>query len=267
MSYVSGVELTGSVNVIKLNPTYTGRVSTVNPEILSHSTKTEILRTFERIKTLPIENILDEIHIETSGEIIVAESRRGIDGIVMNEILGLTDEEQLQVYRAVADLVKSRLEKAKSFGERKKTKEGIDIDLVVKLVMEKVGEHTLGKFYAERVLSQSSLETRSLPPASGQVSIRQTLMGWRVYSGKQSIDCASELEARYLKVWLEAGLDSVKTPRNEDHLKVIVPELESLKQKTDEMIAPYLDSIVNVKTKDRILRQLWMEMTRGVRGE
>jgi hypothetical protein len=92
-------------------------------------------------------------------------------------------------------------------------------------------------------------------------------MGWRLYSDKHSIDCASELEARYLKVWLETGLDSTKTPGNEDYLKVIVPQLESLKRKIDQIIAPYVDSIVNVKTKDRILRQLWMEITTGVRGE
>ena len=37
----------------------------------------------------------------------------------MDEILGLTDEEQLEVYRAVVDLVKSRIEKAKSVQNNK----------------------------------------------------------------------------------------------------------------------------------------------------
>ncbi len=267
MSYVSGVELTGSVNVVKLNPSYTGRVFTVNPENLAHPIETKILRAFEKIKTLPIGNILDEIRVTISGEVILAEARKAIDEIVMNDILGLTDEEQLEVYRAVIDLVKSRLGKAKSFGKRKKTKEGIDIDLMVKLAMEKVGEDILGKFYAEKVLSQSPLETKTLPPAGSDISIRKALIGWRLYSDKQSIDCASEAEARYLKVWLDAGLDSVKVPQDEDHLEVIVRELESLKRKIDDIIAPYLDSIINVKTKDRISRQLWMEITRGVRGE
>ena len=133
--------------------------------------------------------------------------------------------------------------------------------------MEKVGEDTLGKIYAEKVLNQPCLETKSLPPADDDISIKKTLMGWRLYSGKQSIDCTSELEARYLKIWLEARLDSVKTPPDEGYLGVIVPELESLKQKIDEIIAPYLDSIVNVKTKDRISRQLWMEITTGLRGD
>ena len=50
-------------------------------------------------------------------------SRRELDKIVMEEFLGLTDEEQLDVYRAVVDIVKSRLEKAKSLGKGKKMKE------------------------------------------------------------------------------------------------------------------------------------------------
>lgn len=182
----------------------------------------------------------------------------------MGDVLGLTDEEQLEVYRAVIDLVKSRLEKAKSFGKRKKTKEGIDIDLLVKLVMEKVGNETLGKFYREKVLSQPSLETKTLPPASGEVRIQKTLMGWRLYFGKNSIDCASELEARYLKVWLEGGLEQVKIPPDESYLNTIVPELEELKRSIDTIIAPYLNSIVNVKTRDRILHRLWIEITSGV---
>lgn len=194
----------------------------------------------------------------------VKPDRRELDKIIMGDILGLTDEEQLDVYRAVIDLVKSRLEKAKSFGKRKKTKEGIDIDLLVKLVMEKVGVETLGRFYTQRVLNQQALYDKSLLEAAGNVSIKQSLMGWRLYSGKQSIDCASELEARYLKVWLEAGVDQAKVPQNEGYLKAIVPQLESLKQRIDDAINPYLDSIVSIKDKKRISRRLWREMTKGI---
>jgi type I restriction-modification system DNA methylase subunit len=231
---------------------------------------TEASKAFQSLCKRPVGSLFSELGADSPDEVSldkVKPDRRELDKIIMGEILGLSDEEQLEVYRAVIDLVKSRLEKAKSFGKRKKTKEGIDIDLVVRLAMEKMGDEALGKFYAERVLSQKALETKRLPPTDGDISIKKTLMGWRLYSGKQSIDCASELEARYLKVWLEAGLDSVKAPTNEDYLKEIVPKLESLKKKIDEIIAPYLDSIVNVKTRDRILRQLSMEITRGVRGE
>ena len=49
-------------------------------------------------------------------------SCRELDKIIMGEILGLTEEEQLEVYRAVIDLVKSRIEKAKSVKNNNKTK-------------------------------------------------------------------------------------------------------------------------------------------------
>ena len=230
----------------------------------------EALKAFQPLCGRPVESLFSELGASSPGEVSldrVKPDRRELDKIIMGEILGLTDEEQLEVYRAVIDLVKSRLEKAKSFGKRKKTREGIDIDLLVKLVMEKVGTETLGKFYREKVLSQKALYTKNLPKATGDVNIKQSLLGWRLYSGRQSIDCSSELEARYLKVWLEAGLDSVKAPKDEAYLKVIVPELESLKQKIDEIIAPYLNSIVNVKTKDRILHQLWVQITKGIRSD
>ena len=230
----------------------------------------EALKAFQPLCGRPVESLFSELGASSPSEVSldkVKPDRRELDKIIMGDILGLTEEEQLEVYRAVIDLVKSRLEKAKSFGKRKKTKEGIDIDLLVKLVMEKVGTETLGKFYREKVLNQKALYTKNLPKATGDVNIKQSLLGWRLYSGRQSIDCSSELEARYLKVWLEAGLDSVKTPKDEAYLKVIVPELESLKQKIDEIIAPYLNSIVNVKTKDRILHQLWVQITKGIRSD
>ena len=82
-----------------------------------------------------IVTVFSELGADSPAEVSldkVKPDRRELDKIIMGEILGLTDEEQLEVYRAVIDLVKSRLEKAKSFGKRKKTKEGIDIDLLVK---------------------------------------------------------------------------------------------------------------------------------------
>ena len=212
-----------------------------------------------------VDTVFRELGADSPAEVSldrVKPDRRELDRIVMGDILGLTDDEQLEVYRAAIDLVRSRLDKAQSFGKRTKTKEGVDIDLLTKLVMGKIGEQTLGRFFEEQVLSHTPVEIRSLPPAGGEIRIQQTLMGWRLYAGKESIDCASELEARFLKVWLEAGLDEVKVPQNKGDLEAIVPELESLKQKIDEITAPYLNSIVNVKTRDRILRQLWQEVTK-----
>ncbi len=217
-----------------------------------------------------VESVFSELGASSPEEIAldkVKPDRRELDKIIMGEILGLTDDEQLEVYKAVIDLVKSRLEKAKTFGKRKKTKEGIDIDLLVKTVTDKVGEDTLGKFYEERVLSQKPLYSKILPTPMDDISIRQSMLGWRLYSGKNNIDCASELEARYLKVWLETGLEEVKVPKDEGYLKTITPELESLKTKIDAVVDAHVSFIANPKTRDKILHQLWLQITKGMRSD
>ena len=260
MSYVSGVELTGSVNVIKLNPTYTGRIFVVNPKVMTRPLKTKVLKAFQGMLAIPVKNVLDEISLTTSGSVITTKSRKELDEIVMGDILGLTDDEQLEVYRAVVDLVKSRIEKAKSFGKRRKTREGLDIDLFIKTAMDKVGEDTLGKFYREKILSHKPLATKRLPKAIGKVRIEPELFGWRLSWGRQHLDCASEYEARYLKNWLEVGLDSIKMPKDEDYLKGVVPSLEELKKRIEATFDTYLSSIVNLKVQQRLRHQLWQEV-------
>lgn len=55
----------------------------------------------------------------------------------MGEILGLTEEEQLEVYQAVIDLVKSRIDKAKSV-DNNKIIEGMDMNALKKVVVDKI---------------------------------------------------------------------------------------------------------------------------------
>jgi hypothetical protein len=270
------VEIWGRVNLGEGaldNMTYeAATMFTLNPEKMikeikyrNSDTGLQLQNAFQNLSSRPADSIFSELGASSPEEVSldkVKPDRRELDKIVMGEILGLSDEEQIEVYRAVIDLVKSRLEKAKSFGKRKKTREGIDIDLLVKTVMEKAGDDTLGKFYREKVLSQKSLYAKTLPKASDDIDIKQSLLGWRLYSGKEYIDCASELETRYLRVWLQAGMVEVKVPKDEGYLETTVPELESLKAKIDAAIEAHLSFIANPRTRDRILHQLWQEITK-----
>jgi type I restriction enzyme M protein len=71
---------------------------------------------------------------------LIKNDRRELDKIIMGDILGLNDEEQLDVYRAVIDLVKSRIDKAQSFGKKGKIEEGVDLDAIKKIVLKKITE-------------------------------------------------------------------------------------------------------------------------------
>jgi len=216
------------------------------------------------MKGISVRNILNEIAFSDSGEVVVTKPRKELDKIVMGEILGLTDQEQLEVYWAVVDLVKSRIEKGKSIGKKKKTKEGIDVDALVKTLMDKIGEDTLGKFYKEKILTQKPLLTKILPRATSEIKIEQDLYGWRLYySGKRYIECHSAEEARYLKAFLESGVEKVKIPQHNKYLKDVLPEIEGLKTKVTEVINSYLESIVDTKIRERFKHRLWTEIMKG----
>jgi len=122
---------------------------------------------------------------------------------------------------------------------------------------------TLGEFYREKILSlpESSLVKRELPDSSGEIRIERDLFGWKVYSGKNFIECRSEEEARYLKIFLDAGLKDVYVP-DDEHLKDILPELEALKARIDEIINSYLDGILNPRIRERIRSEVYNEITR-----
>jgi len=234
----------------------------LNPELISDE-RTKLMKD---LLANDIGPIFDELGASSSEEVSldkVKPDRRKLDRIIMGEILGLTDEEQLEVYRAVVDLVKSRIEKAKSFGKRGKTKGGIDTDAFVKIVMGNIGGETLGRFYKEKILTQEPLLTKVLPKASGDARIEQDLFGWRLFLGKESVECESEAQARYLKVFLEVGFDKVQVPQDKGYLGRIVSELEELKTGIDEVINSYLESIVNARTRRRLEQQVWSEIMKG----
>ena len=264
---LSGRQLTGALNVVDMDVWMAKQIPTIDPNTVSPSQYQKLKKQFTALASRPVEHILKELGADSSSEVTLAKvkpDRRKLDKIIMGEILGLTAGEQLDIYRAVVDLVESRIKKAKSVEKRRRTKEGIDIDLLTKTVMEKIGSETLDRLYQEKILNQKALYSKTLPEPTDEIKVEQDLYGWRLYSGRRSIECKSEFEARYLKIWLEAGMKKVKIPRDESYLKNIVIELEAKKKKIDAIINSYLSSILDIKLRNRILHQLWQDLTEGV---
>ncbi|MDZ7261700.1 MAG: hypothetical protein ONB05_06310 [candidate division KSB1 bacterium] len=109
-------------------------------------------------------------------------------------------------------------------------------------------------------MSQKDLIEKTLPRNSDEIKIEQDLFSWRLYSGKEVVECRSEEEARYLKVFLEAGMRTIRIPKDEDYLKAILPELEDLKARIDEIINSYLDTVMSRKIREQVRREVWEEL-------
>ena len=121
---------------------------------------------------------------------------------------------------------------------------------------------TLGEFYKERILPRKDLISRELPDNSDEVRIEKDLFGWKLYSDENFIECRSEEEARYLKVFFDAGMTSVGVPNDDEYIKSILDELEGLKMKIDEIGNSYLETVLDRKTRERVKQEVFMEITK-----
>lgn len=130
---------------------------------------------------------------------------------------------------------------------------------------------TIGEFYREKVLSlpEESLSDVELPLNSGGIRIDKDLFGWKIYYTKLGrktqnfIECRSEEEARYLKVFLEAGMTtSVCLPKEDEYLKSILPELEGLKEKIDRIVNSYLETVLDRRIREKVKHEVFMEITK-----
>lgn len=220
----------------------------------------------EKLKNHKVLSIFDELAANTPEEVSIEKVkpiRRELDKIIMGDILGLTEDEQLEVYRAVVDLVSSRIEKAKSVKKKGRTTEGVDIEMMTKTIKERLGDKLLGNFYREKILTQKNLKTVKLFSPTKDIEIRKDFLkgsGWLLSSGKDIIECDSEVEAEYIKIWLESGLEKIKVPRDETYLSKILPELKALKERIDQIISEHIFSITSQKLQRRILQKLQGEL-------
>jgi type I restriction enzyme M protein len=138
-------ELTGRVNfgegilwIAVYEPT---QLLVINPEKINKETFKKLIRAFDKLRKRKIGTVFEEINAKTPEEVSldkVKPDRRELDKIISGEILGLTEEDQINVYRAVIDLVRSRIKKAKSFGKKTKTREGIDVGALKNAVIERI---------------------------------------------------------------------------------------------------------------------------------
>ncbi len=121
---------------------------------------------------------------------------------------------------------------------------------------------TLGEFYREKILTCKKLMRRELPSFSGHTKVAADLFGWKLYCDGEFIECRSEEEARYLKVFLDAGMTEVLVPKDDDYLKSILPELETLKMKIDNIVNSYLETIFDRKMRQRLKHEVFLELTK-----
>jgi hypothetical protein len=201
-------------------------------------------------------SIFDEIGADSPEEVSldkVKPDRRELDKIIMGEILGLTEEEQLEVYRAVIELVKSRIDKAKSVQKRKKVGE-LDIDELVNSVLRDV-EKLNGieaKRFPEDYIGECTHKVVEVPNGS-KVEAGFDLEGPYVQIDGEKIRCSSIYEAKYIEYAILAGKTSIPIPEDENILKKAVEERGRLLEHARRKVEDFLnETIADKKLREKI---------------
>ena len=223
----------------------------------------------DKLTKRPMGSVFEEIGANYPEEVSldgVKPDRRKLDKIVMEEILGLSEKEQLEVYRAVVDLVKSRIERAKSV--KKKTKKGkFDISALADDILQETKINELKKFPDEYV---SAGDFTEMPvPEGGQVEIRSDLFhGVHVKVGEEIIKCKNYDEASYIKYAILNGNSVVRIPSDEDVLKKatkeygkLLSEIRTTAEKTLNEFVP--DKKVKEQVRREIIRKIFTRNKRG----
>lgn len=256
---VESRQLTGAQAIADIDVAVVEDIQVPNPLNISEPLAARLTEAFEALCKTRAESVFKEIAPTPERVLLssVKAERRALDQIVMGEILGLSEAQQLEVYRAVVDSVRSRLEKADSAKERRKTEGGIVVEDFVQAVVRDIGQNTLGRFYEDRVLALKKRALRKLPRDGGKVSVVHELFNWKLHSGKHYVTCPSEEEARYLKVFLEAGMAEVYIPSDSGRLKDMLASLEELKKWHDAKIEENLEHVLSRKTRESLLHAVW----------
>jgi type I restriction-modification system DNA methylase subunit len=251
-------EMNGRVNLgqgsLKMQSHEIATMFIINPSVIPTVASKEIKIIFMKLKEREIENVFREIGASSPEEVSldkVKPDRRELDRIIMGEILGLTEEEQLEVYRAVIDLVKSRIERAKSIQKRRKVGE-LDIDELVDSVLKDVESlHGIqAKRFPEDYIGDCPYRVVEVPRGS-KVEAGIDLEGPYVQIDGERIKCGSIYEARFIEYAVLAGKTKVTIPTDEDVLKRAVEERTKLLKDARARLEEFLNETI----ADRKLRE------------
>ena len=244
---IQGRQLIGALTVLKIQVYEQLQNFVVNPDRLTKPLLKKLSKAFDKLSQREIGSVFEEISADSPEDVSldkVKPDRRDLDNVVF-EILGLTEEEQLEVYRAVVDLVKSRIEKAKSVPRNKNKKKYSEVDLLVKRTLDSLGGEDILKNFFD---GMGEYEELILPRFRKEAKIEKTLTGWQLTDGKERVFFDDKKQAVYCGILAFMGMEKVKIPKemNEEKVNAVQNIVDSVFQ----AINATLDTITDKKTRD-----------------
>jgi hypothetical protein len=183
----------------------------------------------------------------------------------MNEILGLNEKEQIEVYKAVIDLVKTRIERAKTIVKRKK-KKGVDVEALANGIITRLNAK-IERFPAAYLTSYKGLWSTEIKIPSGQPVLGSDINGFYVrVRGEEVYRGWNHDEAKFIYFAALTGCSSVRIPLDEQAAASAVESFEEeykkLKEEVDKLL---LTLIADAKIRKDVEEKVWKRIFQSLR--
>ena len=114
----------------------------------------------------------------------------------------------------------------------------------------------LGTTYGEQVLSGRT-RVVSLPGRKCEPRILNTFLGFELQVAQKRITCPDMTTARYLRIFAEVGMPSVRTPYDPTLTTCVLPQLEQALRKVKNLL---LEENLNRKQHQSKLRDIYRKI-------
>jgi type I restriction-modification system DNA methylase subunit len=135
-------QLTGAQAIADVDVAVVESLPIPDPGKLPAGVRRNLRKAFADLATTEAESVFREVAASPDEVALdkVKPARRRLDEIVMGEVLGLDERQQMEVYRSLVDLVRSRLDRADSVDKDRMMIEGIDIEALRDTIVDRVKE-------------------------------------------------------------------------------------------------------------------------------
>jgi tRNA threonylcarbamoyladenosine modification (KEOPS) complex Pcc1 subunit len=255
---ISGFQALGE-GVLKMPVYEVAKLPVINPNLLTNDLLNEIENVFEKIQNYEVTDLFKEIGSFASKINLqsVNQYRKMIDNIVLIRILGLSETEMLDLYKAIIDLLRARVERARSVVRRKK-KKSVDVEALANGIVDRLNTK-IGKFPNAYLTDYKGLWSKEIKIPNGQPIIGSDVNGFYVQVRSEEIYRSwNREEAKFVYFAALTGASSVKLPLDKQAVKVAVEAFEKDYSKLKEEVNSLLLTLIpDVKVRKNVEDRVW----------
>jgi hypothetical protein len=239
-----------------------GNIPIIEPSAVeNHADK--IYAILNEISRRKIESVFEEIGAKAPEEVSIDKvepKRRALDKIIMENILGLSKEDQVEVYKAVIDLVKTRIERAKTVTRRKK-KKSVDIEALANSIVTRLNTK-IEKFPDAYLTDYKGLWSKEIKIPNGQPMIGSDVNGFYVQvRGEEVYRSWNREEAKFVYFAALTGSNIVKIPSDKQVIALAVRSFEEKYKKLKEDVDELLSTLINdLKIRREVEEKVWKKI-------